>query len=154
MVYEDFEVWLYCGLAEAAEAGGSMKHYMHVKHRQGNGVAIICKCLLPCTILGNLGNTEQRSLPMLALSQFYFLCMASCDVVDLPSTWLYKTVLTQMFLCSYTDTKWKKKTSLTWPCKEGPEQFSWLTALHFTMNSEIATQEFYGPRMLFCACKQ
>lgn len=105
MVYEDFEVWLYCGLAEAAEAGGSMKHYMHVKHRQGNGVAIICKCLLPCTILGNLGNTEQRSLPMLALSQFYFLCMASCDVVDLPSTWLYKTVLTQMFLCSYTDTK-------------------------------------------------
>lgn len=54
-----------------------MKHYTHFKHRQGNGVAVICKYVLPCTVQGNPDNTEQCNLPMLAPSLFTFSDMSS-----------------------------------------------------------------------------
>lgn len=49
-----------------------------MSNTQDNGVAIICKYVLPCIVPGNPINTEQCNLPMLAPSLFTFSDMSSC----------------------------------------------------------------------------
>lgn len=82
-----------------------MKHYMHVKHRQGQWC---CRNLKIFAALHHSRKLSQNSVTCqcsLLACLLSFTWPVATAVVDVPSAWLHKTRLTQQFQRSYTLTK-------------------------------------------------